>query len=123
MMNDWKDMLSGLRDSFPDNGNGEAEEGEESAKKDILGRDERGAEKSAQAGVIHVVVERKGRKGKTATIAEGFSCSEDELSEIASKAKQRLGTGGSARGGEILMQGECKERFSAYLRELGYKVK
>ncbi len=111
MIGDWKDMLSCIRDSLP--------EGEESPEIDSI---EESRENSAKE-VIHVVVERKGRKGKTATIAEGFKCSDEELAEIASKAKQRLGTGGSARGGEILIQGECRDRFSAFLKELGYKVK
>lgn len=111
MMGDWKDMLSGLRDSLP--------EGEETQEPVGIADSKSEGKKE----VIHVVVERKGRKGKTATIAEGFTCTEEELAEIASKAKQKLGTGGSARGGEILIQGECRERFSAFLREFGYKVK
>ncbi len=54
---------------------------------------------------LHVTVERKGRHGKTATIIDGFVCDDDTLQDIARKLKQKLGTGGSARGGEILLQG------------------
>lgn len=109
---DWKDALSQLRDS------GSLPEGEEpeatAATDDSV---------TKPNDVIHVVVERKGRKGKTATIAEGFTCSDGELADIASRAKQRLGTGGSARGGEILIQGECRDRLADFLRSLGYRVK
>lgn len=110
---DWKDMLSQLRDDLP-----QAEDIQPAA-----GISEKSPEnKSSKKEKIHIVVEKKGRKGKTATIAEGFRCSDNELEEIASKAKRHLGTGGSARGGEILMQGECRERFAAFLCGLGYDI-
>ena len=110
---DWKDMLSQLRDDLP--------QVEESAAE---AADETNTENPGlKKGTIRIVVEKKGRKGKTATIAEGFTCDDDELEEVASKAKRHLGVGGSARGGEILMQGECRERFAAFLRTLGYTVK
>lgn len=110
---DWKDMLSQLRDELP--------QVEESAAEaaDEMNMENPGLKK----GTIRIVVEKKGRKGKTATIAEGFTCDDDELEEVASKAKRHLGVGGSARGGEILIQGECRERFAAFLRTLGYTVK
>ena len=76
-----------------------------------------------KADVLHVSVDRKGRKGKTATIVEGFSCEESELLDIAARLKTRLGTGGSARGGEILIQGECADKVKNLLTEMGYKVK
>lgn len=59
-------------------------------------------------------MERKGRGGKTATIIEGFPGSDSELKALATRLKQQLGVGGSARGGEILIQGDCRQR----LREL-----
>jgi len=71
---------------------------------------------------LHVVVERKGRGGKTATIIEGFKCPPEQLKEIAAKLKSALGTGGSARGGEILIQGDCRDRVSALLTSLGFKL-
>ena len=73
--------------------------------------------------MIEVSIDRKGRKGKTATIAAGFTCDEDELKSIASQLKTKLSTGGSARGGEILIQGERAEEMKKILRDLGYKVK
>lgn len=71
---------------------------------------------------LHVVVERKGRGGKTATIIEGFECRPEQVKEIAAKLKSALGTGGSARGGEILIQGDCRDRVCAHLTALGFKL-
>lgn len=73
--------------------------------------------------VIDVCIDRKGRNGKTATIASGFTCDDDELKKIASKLKICLSTGGSARGGEILIQGERLDETKKILSELGFKIK
>lgn len=72
---------------------------------------------------LHIVVEKKGRGGKVATIVEGFECPDDEIDEIARDLRKRLGTGGSARGGEILIQGDRRDDVAAILREKGFKVK
>ncbi|MDE6768554.1 MAG: translation initiation factor [Muribaculaceae bacterium] len=76
-----------------------------------------------QASPLRVVIDRKGRKGKTATIIEGFSGSDEQLEQLAKTLKQRLGTGGSARGGEILIQGDRKNDVITLLKSLGYKTK
>lgn len=82
--------------------------------------------KSAAPGTVdslRVIIDRKGRKGKTATIVEGFTCSDDELRQVAAKLKSCLGVGGSARGGEILIQGDCVQKVKSLLGEMGYRVK
>lgn len=77
----------------------------------------------AKHPALHIVMERKGRGGKTATIIEGFECTQEQLKEIAAGLKAKLGTGGSARGGEILIQGDCRDRVKAALIAQGFKVK
>ncbi len=84
---------------------------------------EAGAVEDIQRAPLHIAIEKKGRGGKTATIIEGFTCSEERLKSIASDMKNALGTGGSARGGEILIQGERREAVAQWLRSHGYKVK
>ncbi len=113
MTGDWKDILGQLRDDLP--------EAPDNCEPDM----ETGINDTAPGNkeTIRLIMEKKGRKGKTATIAEGFKCDDDELQELASKAKRHLGVGGSARGGEILIQGDCRERLAAFLRTQGYKVK
>ncbi len=76
-----------------------------------------------QKSPLRVLIDRKGRKGKTATIVEGFTGSDEQLQQLAKTLKQRLGTGGSARDGEILIQGERREDVAEMLRSLGYKTK
>ena len=71
---------------------------------------------------LHVLLDKKGRKGKTATIIEGFTLPDDEIEEIASELKRKIGTGGSARGGEILLQGDWREKAAMLLRDKGYRV-
>lgn len=105
---DWKDLLAQKVDS------GELE------REDFIPET---PEEKKKADIIEVCIDRKGRKGKTATLAVGFTCPDDELKEIASKLKSRLSTGGSARGGEILIQGERVADVKAALTEMGFKVK
>lgn len=76
-----------------------------------------------QTAPLHIVLERKGRAGKTATIICGFTVSDDRLADIASRLKRRIGCGGSARGGEILLQGDRLQLARSYLIDLGFKVK
>ena len=72
---------------------------------------------------LHVLMERKGRAGKVATIIEGFSLTDEEVAEIASQLKKRLGIGGSSRGGEILLQGDRRREAAELLRAMGHTVK
>lgn len=78
---------------------------------------------SKSADKLTISTDRKGRKGKTATIIEGFTSDDTEIADIAAKLKARLGIGGSSRGGEILLQGDVSEKASVILREMGYMVK
>lgn len=72
---------------------------------------------------VHVVVERKGRAGKVATIIVDLQCDEQALKQLASQLKQQLGVGGSARAGEILIQGDHRDRVIDILRQRGFNVK
>lgn len=112
---DWKDALGALKDSgaIPiDESADNITETEDNQKND-----------SIQKETLRVGIDRKGRKGKTATIVEGWTGSDDDLDSLAQSLKKRLGTGGSARGGEILIQGDRKEDVMRILKDLGYKVK
>lgn len=112
---DWKEMLGQLKN------NPDLPAGEDAA--DAVNMETDSAPSSAKKDTLHVVIEKKGRKGKTATIIEGFTCSDEELQAVAGRLKKKLGVGGSARGGEILIQGDFRQRIADLLREDGYKVK
>lgn len=109
---DWKESLARLQ------AEGSLPEREESAVVP-----EKAAPEGGQKGPLRVVVDRKGRKGKTATIIEGFELPDDEVADVAARLKKRLGTGGSSRGGEILIQGDCAVKAAEALRAMGFNVK
>jgi len=72
---------------------------------------------------LDILLERKGRGGKQATIITGFACDDDALKQLASKLKSSLGVGGSARGGEILIQGDFRQRVLELLKQMGFKAR
>lgn len=70
---------------------------------------------------LDIFIDRKGRKGKSATIIAGFDPDDEAtIKEVASKLKNRLAAGGSVRGGEILIQGERRTDVENALKNLGY---
>lgn len=70
---------------------------------------------------LDISVERKGRGGKVATIVSGFTLADDDVERVASELKRTLGTGGSARGGEILIQGDRARAVADALTAMGFK--
>lgn len=74
---------------------------------------------------LDIIFERKGRAGKQATIVTGFAAdfSDDQLQQLASELKRKLGVGGSARGGEILFQGDQRQKLLNLLQQSGYKAR
>jgi translation initiation factor 1 len=70
-----------------------------------------------------VMLDRKQRKGKEVTLITGFFGSEGDLKELARKLKTGLGTGGSAKDGEIIIQGDFRDRVMQILKSEGFKVK
>jgi translation initiation factor 1 len=74
-------------------------------------------------GVIRVRREVKGRNGKTMTVAAGFQLDDGGLKTLAAELKRRCGTGGSAKDGEILIQGDHRETVLGELRRRGFAAK
>lgn len=72
---------------------------------------------------LDIVFERKGRGGKQATIVTGFVCGDEALKTVASQLKRSLGVGGSARGGEILIQGDRRQQVLDLLQGMGFKAR
>lgn len=111
-MQDWKDALSALSAS------GALPAGEESVQQGSEGR-----EPERKLPKLTLFYEKKGRAGKPATIITGFEVmTDDETADIARTLKQRLGCGGSTRGGEILLQGDRRQQAAAMLREMGFRI-
>lgn len=72
---------------------------------------------------LKVQIDRKKRAGKSVTLITGFEGAEEDLQALGKQLKTKCGVGGSAKDGEILIQGEYKEKVADFLRQWGYKVK
>ena len=68
-------------------------------------------------------IEKDKRKGKIATLITGYEDDSPEVAELAQLLRKRLAIGGSTRDGEILLQGDVREKVKQLLIELGYRVK
>ena len=70
---------------------------------------------------LKVRFETKHRGGKTVTLVEGFIGKQDDLEELGKKLKNFCGTGGSAKDGEIIVQGDQREKVLQWLWKNGYE--
>lgn len=69
---------------------------------------------------LRVQLDRKNRGGKVVTLVTGFTGSDNDLKELGKWLKTRCGVGGTAKDGEIVVQGDFKQRVVDLLREKGY---
>ena len=108
--NDWKDRLNVVYSTNPDF---VYDTGEESEPETL--------EPSRQN--LKVSIDRKQRAGKTVTLVQGFVGPDDDLKDLAKMLKNKCGVGGSSKDGEILIQGDFKQKVYDLLVQAGYKVK
>ena len=69
---------------------------------------------------LRVSIEKKGRGGKTVTLITGFEGKEDDLKELGKTLKTKCGVGGTVKDGEIVIQGDFKQRIIDLLKAEGY---
>lgn len=77
----------------------------------------------SKTSVVRVGRETKRRRGKGVTIISDLPLDENGITELATKLKSRLGTGGTVKDGKIEIQGDHRVRIIAELEGLGYRVK
>lgn len=81
---------------------------------------ENGETLSASQQMLRVRLDMKNRAGKAVTLIEGFVGSNEDLEELGKKLKAYCGTGGSAKDGEIIIQGDQREKVMQWLSKNGY---
>lgn len=70
-----------------------------------------------------VTIDRRQRAGKQVTLVSGFIGSQDDLAQLGKTLKVRCGVGGSAKDGQITIQGDLRDKVTALLQSLGYNAK
>ena len=105
--NDWKDRLNIVYSTNP-NFQYEVEDDEECATI------------PANQQKLRVQLDRKNRGGKVVTLITGFVGTEEDLKELGKMLKSKCGVGGSAKDGEIIVQGDFKQKVLELLQKEGY---
>ena len=72
---------------------------------------------------LEALFSKKGRGGKTVTVIRGFVGSQEDLKVLGKLLKTKCGVGGSAKDGEIIIQGSFRDKVMEILKKEGYNVK
>lgn len=97
--------------------------GGQSSERSSSERETAPARTAAKPVTVKIGRETKGRRGKGVTTISELPLDETVLSELATLLKTRCGTGGTVRDGRIEIQGDQRDRLTAELEKLGYRVK
>ena len=106
--NDWKQRLGVVYSTNPDFKYEQSDEAETLAP---------------EKQKLTVTIDRRCRAGKQVTLVTGFVGSEADLKELGKTLKVKCGVGGTAKDGEITIQGDLRDKVTALLCSLGYKAK
>ena len=69
---------------------------------------------------IKIRLDKKHRAGKAVTLIEGFTGKEADMEDLGKKLKTICGTGGSVKDGEIIVQGDNRDKVLQWLQKNGY---
>lgn len=105
--NDWKDRLNVVYSTNPDF----SYEIEDDEEQNTLDKNKQN---------LRVSIDKKNRGGKVVTLITGFQGTEDSLKELGKLLKSKCGVGGSAKDGEIIIQGDFKTKIIELLVKEGY---
>ena len=103
--NDWKDRLNVVYSTNPDY---------------EMENDEEQTTLPAARQRLRVQLDRKNRGGKVVTLITGFVGTDSDMKELGKLLKSKCGVGGSAKDGEIIVQGDFKQKVLELLKKEGY---
>lgn len=106
-MNDWKKRLDMVYSTNPDyHFNEESEANIETVAEDKQ--------------LLRISLDKRNRKGKSVTLITGFSGSDEELNTLGKLLKTKCGVGGSTKDGDIIIQGDHRNKVLDILQKEGY---
>ena len=80
-----------------------------------------GAAQTPSPNTQKIRIRLEKRNGKPTTVIDGYVATDADFDTLAKKLKTKAGTGGSAKDGLIIIQGDVKEKCIAWLKEMGFK--
>lgn len=106
-MNDWKDRLNVVYSTNPDY----QYENEDIEEVDTLPKEKQ---------LLRISLDKRNRKGKAVTLVTGFVGTTEDLEALGKLLKVKCGVGGSAKDGEIIVQGDFRSKVLEILQKEGY---
>lgn len=107
-MNDWKKKLNIVYSTNPDY---EYQE-DKTPKEETLAKEKQS---------LRIQLDTKQRRGKAVTLVTGFVGQEEDLNDLGKLLKVKCGVGGSVKDGEIIVQGDMRDKVLNILKKEGYK--
>ena len=117
IMEDWREKLGAAFGAEL-----EQLKAEKAAEEPVAQQPASAAEQQGKAWV-NIVLDKHGRKGKVVTLVTDLLCDDNTLQQLASELKAHCGVGGSARCGEVLLQGDKRDKVLALLKAKGMKAR
>ena len=105
--NDWKERLNVVYSTNPDF----SYETEDEELRETIAKEKQN---------LRVSIDKRNRGGKVVTLIAGFTGTEDDLKDLGKLLKTKCGVGGSAKDGEIIVQGDFKVKVAELLKKEGY---
>ncbi len=106
-MSDWKDRLNVVYSTNPDF----KYDTEDETEQDTLPKEKQ---------LLRISLDKRNRKGKAVTLITGFTGTTADLEALGKMLKVKCGVGGSAKDGEIIVQGDFRTKVLELLQKEGY---